>query len=558
MVNYGYGDLSGMFGDRYSTQAALNDAMLKEAMSVGQLSSYGMGQASTYYQAAGGGTPLGSMLTQSHPTMQRQNILAELQKKHPNPDTPEKLMALATDLSANNFGDLAMKVRKAANEARASMPKSTYTTVKVGDTDADGNRITTTWLYKDGQPFKELGSQATDAPTSSKSNAWKEYTDMTSNPTPEGFEIWYKKYKVNEDSKPTSYQEYALTTDDPSTAGYTEWMKDKQDDDDETNFILGDFRLAAYEDLKAKNPTMDEKELERQANVEGQKLFDEYETNLEIARSSGNFLDEIHTLQSIINPDTLEGKPLYDKKDPNGRTYTEAEAVEQAKQNVRLGADQVYDQLIDEHNLTQTSAYHTTSTESADTAKRNLRDLNEMLQLLEMGAKTGFSQDFKDKWRSAFESFGFTSKDLAVNEVLRTKMKKLALDRLSALKGAASDKDIEFVEAAGAQMNKSELANEVIIKIAKIYAQDEIDLFTKMNKWVSDYKSQNNRRYPSLDAYKIKEQELIDSKPHISERIGVTMKQLLAIEPDWEYTETAQDTLNNSMFLDALQEKYGT
>ena len=391
-----------------------------------------------------------------------------------------------------------------------------------------------------------------------KSNAWKEYTDMTSNPTPEGFEIWYNKYKVTGDSKPTSYQEYALTTDAPTTAGYAEYMEDKKDGDDETNFILGDFRLAAYEDLKAKNPTMDAKELERQANVEGQKLFDEYETNLEIARSSGNFLDEIHTLQSIINPDTLEGKPLYDKKDPNGRTYTEAEAVEQAKQNVRLGADQVYDQLIDEHNLTQTSAYHTTSTESANTARRNLRDLNEMLQLLEMGAKTGFSQDFKDKWRSAFESFGFTSKDLAVNEVLRTKMKKLALDRLSALKGAASDKDIEFVEAAGAQMNKSELANEVIIKIAKIYAQDEIDLFIAMNKYVSDYKSQNNRRYPSLDAYKIKEQELIDSKPHISERVGVTMKQLLAIEPDWEYTETAQDTLNNSMFLDALQEKYGT
>jgi len=125
MSNYGYGDLSGMFGDRYSTQAALNDAMLNEAASLGQLSSYGMGQASTYYQAAGGGTPLGSMLTQAHPTMQRQNILAELQKKHSNPDTPEKLMALAADLSTHGFGDMAMKVREAANEARASMPTPT-------------------------------------------------------------------------------------------------------------------------------------------------------------------------------------------------------------------------------------------------------------------------------------------------------------------------------------------------------------------------------------------------------------------------------------------------
>jgi len=115
-TNYGYGDLAGMFGDRYSTQATLNDSMLRTAHSMGQLSSYGMGQASTYFQAAGGGTPLGSMLTQNHPMMQRQNLLDELQKKHPNPDTPEKLTALATDLGVNGFGDMATTVRQAANQ----------------------------------------------------------------------------------------------------------------------------------------------------------------------------------------------------------------------------------------------------------------------------------------------------------------------------------------------------------------------------------------------------------------------------------------------------------
>ena len=119
MANYGYGDLSGMFGDRYSTQATLNDALINEAASLGNLTSYGMGQASTYYQAAGGGTPLGSMLTQQHPMMQRQNLLDELQKKHPNPDTPEKLFALAADLSINGFGDMAMKARQAGMQLQA-------------------------------------------------------------------------------------------------------------------------------------------------------------------------------------------------------------------------------------------------------------------------------------------------------------------------------------------------------------------------------------------------------------------------------------------------------
>jgi hypothetical protein len=119
MANYGYGDLSGLFGDRYSTQATLNDALLNEAASLGQLSSYGMGQASTYYQAAGGGTPINTMLTQHHPMMKRQNLLDELQKKHPDPDTPEKLFALAEDLGINGFGDMAMKVRQAAMELQA-------------------------------------------------------------------------------------------------------------------------------------------------------------------------------------------------------------------------------------------------------------------------------------------------------------------------------------------------------------------------------------------------------------------------------------------------------
>ena len=131
MANYGYGDLSGMFGDKYSTQATLNDAMLREAHSMGQLSSYGMGQASTYYQAAGGGTPLGSMLTQNHPMMQRQNLLDELQKKHPDPDTPEKLMALATDLGTNGFGDMAMKVRQAAMQMQQTVTSKNLAAIQL-------------------------------------------------------------------------------------------------------------------------------------------------------------------------------------------------------------------------------------------------------------------------------------------------------------------------------------------------------------------------------------------------------------------------------------------
>ena len=106
-------------------------------------------------------------------------------------------------------------------------------------------------------------------------------------------------------------------------------------------------------------------------------------------------------------------------------------------------------------------------------------------------------------------------------------------------------------------MTKSERANEIILKIAKVYAQDEIDLYYDMNKWVEEFKSKNNRRYPSLNAYKIKEKELIDGKEHISKRIQVTMEEVLAIEPDATYVETSRDILNNSSLLEDLVKKYG-
>ena len=459
---------------------------------------------------------IGRMLTGEEeavdPRLVRMQKLQAIMEQVPEPDTVDEYIQLANLMNQAGLYGEAQEAMKMANEIRSSMP--------------------------------------------AKSNAWKEYTEMTSNPTPEGFQIWYDKYKVTGSSKPTSYQEYALTTNNPTTQGYAEHLANKGDKD-EPNYILDDFIQTSYDTLLEENPNMDKKDLLNQAHVAGQKLFDEYETALKIAREGGNFLNQIESLQSVINPDTLEGKPLYDATHPNGRYFTEAEAVEEARHNIRLSEDQVYSQLVDKTNLENTNTYHLASTQSADTARTNLRDFKEMLQLLQMGASTGFSQDFKDDWRSLFLSLGFTDKDLAVNEVLRTKMKKLALDRLSALKGAASDKDIEFVEAAGAQMNKSELANKVILEIAQVYAQDEIDLYYQMNGWLDKYKSEHNGRYPALNTYKAQEKIFIDSKKPISERIKVTMEQLLAIEPDWEYTDTSADMVNNTFLLEGLIKKYG-
>jgi len=136
-------DFEGMFGDRFSTEQAINDAMFEEVISFGQLdrTKYAPMTASTYYQAAGGGTPLGSMLKQAHPMMKRQNLLDEIKKKYPDPRTPKELYDLAKELSINGFGDLSMQIRQVAMEMEKNEATKAYQTSQVNAASGD-------WLKK--------------------------------------------------------------------------------------------------------------------------------------------------------------------------------------------------------------------------------------------------------------------------------------------------------------------------------------------------------------------------------------------------------------------------
>ena len=121
-------DFDGMFGDRYSTEQAINSAMFNEAMSFGQLdrSKYAPMTASTYGQAYMGSAGIGQMLGGQHPMMKRQNLLDEIQKKFPDPRTPDELNELAAELSKNGFGDLAMQVKQVAMEMSKNEATKAY------------------------------------------------------------------------------------------------------------------------------------------------------------------------------------------------------------------------------------------------------------------------------------------------------------------------------------------------------------------------------------------------------------------------------------------------
>jgi len=118
----------GMFGNRFDTMSVLDDALYKEGLGVGQLSSYGVGQMAAYTEGKMGNPFSAAVNDLMSPEMQKQKLLDELQKKHPSPDTPEELLALADDLMANGFGDMAQTVRTEATNlinANANVLKAT-------------------------------------------------------------------------------------------------------------------------------------------------------------------------------------------------------------------------------------------------------------------------------------------------------------------------------------------------------------------------------------------------------------------------------------------------
>jgi hypothetical protein len=136
-------DFDGMFGDRYSTEQAINSAMFSEAMSFGSLdrSKYAPMTASSYGQAYMGGAGMGQMLGGQHPMMKRQNLLDEIQKKFPDPRTPAELNELAAELSKNGFGDLAMQVKQVAMEMSKNEATKLYQTQQL-------NKPSESWLKK--------------------------------------------------------------------------------------------------------------------------------------------------------------------------------------------------------------------------------------------------------------------------------------------------------------------------------------------------------------------------------------------------------------------------
>ena len=536
----------------FDTQYAMGRQMEEDAFSAGQLPlGGGMMYASSMkgdIQNQGLMSLAGLMGGKGDPRMEKQKIIERvMQEFGKQPETIEDYKIIARMFNGYGAYDFAEKAMEQVREIQKNATQTTYKTEKVGIM-KNGQRYTQTWKVDNaGNYIKLLGEQLTSEPSSSTASIPSAKEDA--------YALFLKSDKyIDATDKAAAIQEWE--------SGYARSLL-KPTAEDTPPILLGKFTRLAKERILEQRPDIGAEELTMLSNEQGQVDLDNYNVLLEQREKAGTYSPL--QLQDMINPATLAIDPftnkkglLYDPKLPNGRNYTEPESQVAAKEYKRLNSDEVFEQMSDEANFKDVNATLQADNLVADGAASELIDLQQMLDLLEGGATTNWGQEWKLGWAGLFDSLGFTQAELSSNEILRTKMKKMALDRLAFLKGAASDKDIEFVEAAGAQMNKSKKANTVILRVSQILAKETVDNNNHMNQWVQAHKDNNKGRSPSSTQYR---NELIrfknrPEKQSISEQIKVTMEEVLNITPDLAFNETIHEYASNTATITALKDKY--
>jgi hypothetical protein len=341
-----------------------------------------------------------------------------------------------------------------------------------------------------------------------KSNAWKEYTDMTSNPTPEGFQIWYDKYKVTGTGKST-YKEfktedkegkdiietYVLGPDGLIVEGSTPVMTQRPDSTqtienyDET---LNNRKLQPdYVALAAEVPP----------NYKGMnKIIFEHKRAYEALNDAPaqDYASTIAGIMDMINAETMKGGNLYDPEVPGGRKYTMLEAKQQDAENKRETSKQKLFVKAGEEDIKYTSKLITETDETADQAYRDLQSFRNILNAYEIGGTTGKLEEAILSIKGMLRTLGFKGdiNELVGSEVLLAEFNKIALARMTQLSGSASDKDVAFVVSGGPSYDKSPEANMLLIQGAMHVSNEAQHQNEFLNKYVTKYLENHGDSYP--------------------------------------------------------------
>ena len=397
---------------------------------------------------------LGNMITGKgvpvDPRVERMNKITAIRDKIPEPETIEDFQNLANLFNQNELFGEAQKAIEMVNSIRSSMPKP--------------------------------------------SNDYKTYSEMTENPTAEGFKEWYKEFKVGNTTNKTTKQ-MALSNFIKSKP-YIDGTKTIMD-------FEKDFEAAgrAPSSTSITDPTKI-----AQSNILNNSINDAYQVLLNDPANEGIPLEDLMEDAKVIGSnkfleesetatkgdtsqnvdDFIYWKGVYPEKSDDDIRELVAAMKPTSPQNVLLNENRAF-------NREAIAIRQTEGRTDVREAKVNLLKTNAMLEAYKVGANSGWGEEWLNTGRKIGEDFfGLPqSEGTIATEVLESLFKDYTLDRMAKLKGTPSDKDLDLVELAGATMNRSRAANMIIIEFDAFQQQEKIDQQAHMTNWYLDFVDTN-------------------------------------------------------------------
>jgi hypothetical protein len=463
------------FPSMFDTRHAMDRQMQEDAHKAG-MAAWGGKRYGMYYNSSLLGdqdiarkrSVLGMFGLGGDPRMQQQQALDEIMAKFPNPQTPQDFIEIANALGGVGLHSYAEAAMDMANDIRSSQP--------------------------------------------AKSNAWKEYTEMTSNPTPQGFKIWYDKYKVT--TGKGGYKE--VKTEDPitgvdiietyqigadglivpnSTPVFTRTVDKASSTATDPETIAKQNKMnqfisesAAKLRLQPEWQNATDEQILTEAKTIGSNLFLEW-----LEEPSASEADYSTNIDDFLFYDAKRQAGEPDYKDMTDDDIRELIALQKptSPQNVLINQNR-------EFNREAIQARQEVLKQDAYDANVNLAKTNQMLQAYEMGAKSGWGAEWLLRGQQVAEDFfGMpVSNKRVATEVLESYFKAYTLDAMAKLKGTPSDKDLDTVEASVARINRGKDANMIIIKFDAFQQQEKINQQSYMANWFLDYVNKNGE-HPS-------------------------------------------------------------
>ena len=269
---------------------------------------------------------------------------------------------------------------------------------------------------------------------------------------------------------------------------------------------------------------------------------------------ANNFPDHAAAVQKVLNtlPKETSNTPNV-SNDVLDYEYWKSENPEwtdkQVYEHMRFlsAGDSVSDSMKIENYKIQTKDINAdlvnlgVDTKAAREAKQNLTFMQELFQ---SGANTGFGEDWLLRGKQAANRLFNTNLETASTEALSVAFKNEALNQVQKLSGAASDKDIEFVEASRARLGLSPLANKLLIDYNLFLANKQIEMDLYMANWSKAHPRAN------FADYKIAKSEWRNKPENF---FNLENKMSLLGEPSQDTITLEEQTKQNDVAFDALE-----